>query len=154
MFSIAHLDFSQFLLCPVETCSKVFSRMSEWSNHVESVHALRGHPLEPNRLILTKEHDWSRYSMQQLGHNCCIGPREYECPYDHCNRLFQNASNLWNHVNSSQHQRRSYHCPGCSKQFIRVSGMFKHWEYGCPNKEAAANAFAQTMQSFQRLRLA
>ena len=162
--SKAHQVVSQTFTCPIQTCSKVFQRMSEMSSHIESVHSSRSQvehfirANDPNGRITTKaigyidpDHDWSRYTMNQLGQYCNIGSRQYECPYDSCSRLFQSASNLWNHVNSSQHQRKSYHCPGCSRQYISISGMFKHWEYGCPNQQAAAQVISDTINAMRKL---
>ncbi|KAI0294629.1 hypothetical protein B0F90DRAFT_1755958 [Multifurca ochricompacta] len=53
-----------------------------------------------------------------------------------CKRSFQNATNLWHHLNSKLHKLSSYSCPGsgCTRSFISAAALALHLESGtCPS---------------------
>ncbi|KAI8899200.1 hypothetical protein BC833DRAFT_619608 [Globomyces pollinis-pini] len=160
--SNAHVENSLNLKCP--NCNARFNRYSQLANHVETKHSSRRavenyiRSQDQYNVVTVpmigwnqSDDDFSQYSSSTLAEFCYKGYQHYECPYNDCYKVLQSASNLWNHVNSKAHSKYAYHCPGCRKTFVSVGGLFTHFEYGCRNREEAAQGFAQMMNSMRTL---
>ena len=53
---------------------------------------------------------------------------EWECYL--CHRGFGTVRALDQHLNSSVHRQKTYHCPkpACGREFTALAGLFGHWE--------------------------
>ncbi|KAJ3196546.1 hypothetical protein HK101_008555 [Irineochytrium annulatum] len=50
----------------------------------------------------------------------------FVCPL--CDRCFDQANNLSQHLNGKAHANKDYKCPTCARGFISLNGLCKHWE--------------------------
>ncbi|KAK0363552.1 hypothetical protein LTR02_006202 [Friedmanniomyces endolithicus] len=86
---------------------------------------------DPHHLITNKQIGWhaedspsTTYSATDAAWN----GYEWECYL--CHRGFGTVRALDQHLNSSVHRQKTYHCPkaGCGREFAALAALFGHWE--------------------------
>lgn len=129
------------IACPF--CKTGFTTASGLTHHLETGSCPNARSLnrdiiykmirerDPNGVVTKKQIEWhgdesASYSVT----NRAFNGQYWECYL--CHRLFNKARYLEQHLNSSAHRQKGYHCPNlkvkCGKEFITLAGLFNHLE--------------------------
>ncbi|KAJ5731802.1 uncharacterized protein N7483_006310 [Penicillium malachiteum] len=86
--------------------------------------------LDTQGKITNKQIEWhEEENVEYTVTNRAYNGHNWECYL--CHREFGTARALTQHLNSSTHAQKAYHCPnrhGCRKQFVSLAALFNHLE--------------------------